>query len=899
MRRSRMHTITVHPDGLEGGGFPSPKDGKTAPRCPLFPMVTAAVVTIVLFNVGFGTIATSPESRLEILPEDQQRGGGTDFLEASWTSVDEGIPSRDFPLEGDVIKGVGKFYASRTGKAMVTAEESQRSAAKPDEMANEPYLSKGVNSTNPNSGAVVSRVSEQGGVAVPGPRGGPIRCEMVVEGLPLVFPFHQVCCAEPSVLSQVPKRRNPNTAGQEGVLGKGEGIAGWRNLLESEAQGGVGEKAVLEAEVPQGWGERSKKVMCLPSFIIGGTQKSGTTALTAILEQHPSVRMSVRKELHFFDTPAKVKRGLEMYARQFPSMNASQALEHSAPFVVGEATPFYLASRKACETMSKLVPNVRLIVLLREPVKRLYSEYAMKVRRVNDQNEMLELAKKEANKMYSCFMKVLPSTAEEITASRANMLKSPALLTKALTACAGEIGQHPKWQDLLYGFHYRLGQKHKNAAQGKKQFPPADVLKVLKEDVSACFPLQHLVDEAKRKFPSGDWRAGWNKHQPMTNAAARAQHGQQGAAGSGESEGGTIISEKPKVQAGPRKLVGSQEHTESVLPVNPVDNKGEEWNSTLWGGFKHAVSPALGEVDMEKGLVGRGDHLWRAGVMGERSIKGEPLTLGLGHRLLVDDGEGGKPQGGRAEAEGIKQNLMGVVNRKDAQEQGGEEVGGVQDKTPGSGPPKVDSMDWGEWGEEGLRTYDTTCYMRTEFKPRIVESLRKEMLVLNKCFHRALEPLGGEEVMNASHTDMVKKVLPVLDHAIDSCMKVHPGIGDQYLYRSLYSIQLFHCLKHIPRDQLLVIESDDLRENGDTVMERIHKFIGVPSYTYKSLDKTAIRDQLKIKYPEFERRTGWRLDSKYDEQLPQDLIKEINEFFRPHIGMLRSLLGQDLGPWAM
>jgi hypothetical protein len=45
-----------------------------------------------------------------------------------------------------------------------------------------------------------------------------------------------------------------------------------------------------------------------------------------------------------------------------------------------EATPFYIASRHACRRISETVPEVKIIVLLREPVARAYSEYQMKKR---------------------------------------------------------------------------------------------------------------------------------------------------------------------------------------------------------------------------------------------------------------------------------------------------------------------------------------------------------------------------------------------------------------------------------------------------------------------------------------------------------------------------------------
>ncbi|CAM9557998.1 unnamed protein product, partial [Choristocarpus tenellus] len=129
----------------------------------------------------------------------------------------------------------------------------------------------------------------------------------------------------------------------------------------------------------------------------------------AILEQHPNVNMALRKELHFFDSNAKIKMGLNRYAQEFPRMNESVPLENITPFIVGEATPFYLASRNACSNIKNMLPNVRLIILVREPIKRAYSEYQMKVRRVEEQAEMIELVKGNANVLYDCFNRVLPS----------------------------------------------------------------------------------------------------------------------------------------------------------------------------------------------------------------------------------------------------------------------------------------------------------------------------------------------------------------------------------------------------------------------------------------------------------------------------------------------------------
>lgn len=61
------------------------------------------------------------------------------------------------------------------------------------------------------------------------------------------------------------------------------------------------------------------------------------------------------------------------------------------------------------------IPHVRLIILVRDPVKRAWSEYQMKVRRVQEQEEAFEMLNKDANKVYSCVVKQFPSEVDSIS----------------------------------------------------------------------------------------------------------------------------------------------------------------------------------------------------------------------------------------------------------------------------------------------------------------------------------------------------------------------------------------------------------------------------------------------------------------------------------------------------
>lgn len=98
-----------------------------------------------------------------------------------------------------------------------------------------------------------------------------------------------------------------------------------------------------------------------PAFLVIGAQKAGTTSLYAWLSRHPGVNVSQTKELHFFDQ--HFHRGVAWYEQNFSGRCA------------GEATPYYLYHPLAAQRAAAVVPEAKLIVLLREPVSRAWSHY--------------------------------------------------------------------------------------------------------------------------------------------------------------------------------------------------------------------------------------------------------------------------------------------------------------------------------------------------------------------------------------------------------------------------------------------------------------------------------------------------------------------------------------------
>ncbi|WP_433292485.1 sulfotransferase family protein [Actinoplanes sp. CA-030573] len=122
--------------------------------------------------------------------------------------------------------------------------------------------------------------------------------------------------------------------------------------------------------------------MPLPDFLIAGVPKAGTTALHAALVPHPELYLSPVKEPKFFlsDGPPPRHGGpgdVQTYQEHVWRREDYEALFAAAPegAVRGEATPFYLHDLDSHARIKALVPQARLVVLLRDPVDRAHSNW--------------------------------------------------------------------------------------------------------------------------------------------------------------------------------------------------------------------------------------------------------------------------------------------------------------------------------------------------------------------------------------------------------------------------------------------------------------------------------------------------------------------------------------------
>jgi hypothetical protein len=107
-----------------------------------------------------------------------------------------------------------------------------------------------------------------------------------------------------------------------------------------------------------------------PDFLIAGAQKAGTTALESFLDQHPRIKCAKRKETGFFNRNSFYELGPAWYERQFPHRFWPGTL-------LFEATPEYLYYPFVARRVFEFAPEIKLLILLRNPVERAYSAWNM------------------------------------------------------------------------------------------------------------------------------------------------------------------------------------------------------------------------------------------------------------------------------------------------------------------------------------------------------------------------------------------------------------------------------------------------------------------------------------------------------------------------------------------
>ncbi len=146
------------------------------------------------------------------------------------------------------------------------------------------------------------------------------------------------------------------------------------------------------------WRIRTGDRRTLPDVLVLGGQRCGTSSLYKYLGRHPDVVPSLRKEVDYFTFD--YWRGEEWYRAHFPlEMRRTLSQRRGKPFVTFEATPNYLLDRRAAERAHGLVPDAKLIVLLRDPAQRAVSQYHHNLRLEHEPLDLLDALRAEEERL--------------------------------------------------------------------------------------------------------------------------------------------------------------------------------------------------------------------------------------------------------------------------------------------------------------------------------------------------------------------------------------------------------------------------------------------------------------------------------------------------------------------
>jgi hypothetical protein len=134
------------------------------------------------------------------------------------------------------------------------------------------------------------------------------------------------------------------------------------------------------ASVPRMYRYLSARHRRLPDFIIAGAQKAGTTSLWSYLSEHPLIEPPMIKEVHFFDQNFHL--GIDWYRMHYPLNGTTRSRSGSdQKTLTGESSPYYMFHPLVPQRVATVLQQVKIILLVRNPIDRAFSHYQHSCRR--------------------------------------------------------------------------------------------------------------------------------------------------------------------------------------------------------------------------------------------------------------------------------------------------------------------------------------------------------------------------------------------------------------------------------------------------------------------------------------------------------------------------------------
>jgi hypothetical protein len=215
------------------------------------------------------------------------------------------------------------------------------------------------------------------------------------------------------------------------------------------------------------------KSSSLPTFIVIGAMKSGTSSLHNYLSMHPEIGMSLKKELDFFKSKIFISNGLDWYKNQFSDQY---------PFR-GESSPNYTKYHDdsgIAERMHKTLPNIKLIYLVRNPLERIVSHYVHNYSNGGESRALHEVIENKVNNKYletGLYMFQLKQFLKYYERDQILLIKSDDLKTKRAQTLSDIflfLGARPDYHDIRFEdvFHKSINKtRQRSFVRDLKKIP--------------------------------------------------------------------------------------------------------------------------------------------------------------------------------------------------------------------------------------------------------------------------------------------------------------------------------------------------------------------------------------------------------------------------------------------
>lgn len=137
-------------------------------------------------------------------------------------------------------------------------------------------------------------------------------------------------------------------------------------------------------------------------FVVIGAQRAGTTSLFKYLQGHPEIAMPAGKEAPFFSHDVHFANGWEWYRAEYFAKSLPE-------LKWGTVTPHYMIDGRVPQRLFAMMPSVKLVALLRDPVERAYSHYRLNVWRGLEKRPFDEVIQHLLTPNMLAYARTLPS----------------------------------------------------------------------------------------------------------------------------------------------------------------------------------------------------------------------------------------------------------------------------------------------------------------------------------------------------------------------------------------------------------------------------------------------------------------------------------------------------------